>query len=118
MAFKRERFTFIQHEVDENVPEVIALAPYKGKIYKGYAKCDPRDKFDIEVGKELASRRCNVKIATRRLKNAQTRYDNAMKQVQLATLELERALSHLTNSEKEYEEAYNLIDDITKNLSE
>ena len=117
MAYKKERYTFIQHEVDENVPEIIAFAPYKGKIYKGYAKCDPRDSFDVEVGKELAARRCNQKISTKRLRNAQERYQKAMAEVQKAHLELERSLSHLTNAEKEYEESVLLVEDFEKELS-
>ena len=45
---------------------IIAISSYAGKIVKGIAKCNPRDEFDLEVGKRLAAARCNTKIAKRR----------------------------------------------------
>ena len=49
---------------------VIAVSTYAGKNVKGIAKCDPRDTFDFEKGKELAISRCNAKIAEKRRKRA------------------------------------------------
>ena len=49
---------------------VIAVSTYAGKNVKGVAKCDPRDTFDFEKGKELAIARCNAKIAEKRKKRA------------------------------------------------
>ena len=49
---------------------VVAVSTYAGKNVKGIAKCDPRDTFDFEKGKELAIARCNAKIAEKRKKRA------------------------------------------------
>ena len=45
---------------------VIAISTYAGKTVKGIAKVDPRDTFDPEVGKQLATARCAEKIAIKR----------------------------------------------------
>lgn len=57
--------------------KVVAVSTYEGKIVRGVAKCDPRDEFDAELGKQLAAARCNQKIAQKRVKRASKQYDNA-----------------------------------------
>lgn len=41
---------------------VMAIVRHCGHTFKGIAKCDPRDTFDIELGKKIARIRCLVKI--------------------------------------------------------
>ena len=58
------------------IPEkrkVVAYSSYAGQSVRGVAKCAPDDEFDVEFGKKLAAARCDVKVARRRLKRAQTR---------------------------------------------
>lgn len=73
-------------KVDGQPYGVIAVSTYEGRIVRGVAKCDPKDNFDLERGKQLAAARCNQKIAQKRkiradreLKKAVIAYDKAMK---------------------------------------
>ena len=85
--------------VDEERRKVIAVAKYKGKAVRGFAKCSPEDTFDIEKGKELAIARCMARIAEKRVQDAQ-------KKIQLNEIELDKAKLRKLNSEKRLEEAY------------
>lgn len=58
---------------------VIAVSTYEGKPVRGVAKCDPRDKFDLEKGKALAAARCNAKIAEKRCRRAEKERNKALK---------------------------------------
>ena len=64
--FPLERYKFY---IAKN--KVIAVSTYAGKTVRGVAVCADSDTFDIEKGKRLAAARCNVKIAEKRLKNAE-----------------------------------------------
>lgn len=64
--------------------KVIAISTYAGKTVRGVAKCDPRDEFDVEVGKRLAEARCNAKVAAKRLSRAIKKADEAEHQIDLA----------------------------------
>ena len=68
-TFDYKRYTFYCYD---NV--VCAKTTYAGKIVKGYAKCDPTDKFDLEAGKKLASARCALKVAEKRAKRANRKF--------------------------------------------
>jgi hypothetical protein len=57
--------------------KVIAISSFAGKAVKGYAKCNPKDEFDLELGKKLAAARCNQKIAKKRVTRAAHKYDAA-----------------------------------------
>lgn len=60
---------------------VIAVSSYAGRTVRGVAKLDPRDDFDEDFGKKLASARCNAKITNKRMKNALKKYEKAVKTV-------------------------------------
>ena len=57
---------------------VIAVSTYEGRKVRGVAKCDPRDVFDADAGRELAAARCNQKIAVKRHKRATRELNKAM----------------------------------------
>lgn len=65
MNYPIEKYKIIVHD-----HEVIAISTYAGKTVKGVAKADPRDEFDVEVGKKLAIARCAAKIAVKRQNRA------------------------------------------------
>lgn len=65
MNYPIEKYKIIVHD-----HEVIAISTYAGKTVRGVAKADPRDEFDVEVGKELAIARCAAKIAIKRQNRA------------------------------------------------
>ncbi len=54
----------------DNKNNIIAVSTYAGKTVKGVAKCDPRDAFDVEKGKDLAAARCDYKVAQKRERRA------------------------------------------------
>ena len=58
--------------------KVIAVSTYEGKTVRGVAKCDPRDNFDIELGKQLAAARCNQRIAQKRKMRARKELNKAL----------------------------------------
>ena len=79
--------------------KVICVSSYAGKTIKGVAKCAPGDTFDVEIGEELAKRRCDVKVA-------KARHRRAMKKCQEAERACAEALLHaLKMSEYEHDSA-------------
>lgn len=51
--------------------KIIAVSSFAGKKVRGVAKCSPEDKYDPNIGMDLATLRCNVKIASKRLARAE-----------------------------------------------
>lgn len=45
---------------------VTATTRYAGNIISATAKCDPSDKFDLDIGKKLAEKRLEYKVAKKR----------------------------------------------------
>ena len=66
MLFNLDKFEYVDHYITNadgsNIREIIALAHYNGKTYKGHARCHPDDTFDFATGKLLAARRCDLAI--------------------------------------------------------
>jgi hypothetical protein len=77
MKYGLEKYKFFIAEKGGKPYQVIATSTYAGKIVRGVAKCDPRDKFNLEFGKELAAARCALKIAEKRKARATTEYRKA-----------------------------------------
>ena len=78
--------------------KIVAVSTYEGKIVRGVAKCDPRDHFDPELGKELAAARCNQKIATKRQRRAD-------KELKKAVAAFDKAQKHMFAMNDYYEDA-------------
>ena len=118
MAFSKDKFKFVDHQLKtSDTREIIAIGEYLGKTVKGSAKCDPRDTFDSATGKELAARRCNFRIAEKRVENATLKVEEAQKALSEAQTKLEKALSYQAHANKEYSEASTLLLDLTKELN-
>ena len=108
MIFNVDNFQYVDHYVkNENgdkVREIIALAKYHGKTYRGKARCHPDDTFDLDIGKELAARRCDLAIRKARLADRnQAVYDvdefwglmlNIYKKANSAKEEYKEAMDH------------------------
>ena len=75
--FPLERYKFF---VVNNM--VVAVSSFAGHRVRATAKCDPRDKFDLEKGKRLAAARCNLKVAEKRRKHAHKQYLDLMREYQ------------------------------------
>lgn len=57
--------------------KTIALSTYAGNVVTAVAKCDDRDSFSEEAGRQLAAARCNEKIAEKRRKRAAAKVQEA-----------------------------------------
>lgn len=118
MAFSKNKFKFVDHQAKtSDTREIIAIREYLGKTIKGSAKCDPRDAFDSSIGEELAARRCNFKIAKKRLENANIKVETAQKALAEAQVALDKALNYHEYASKEYTDASNLLINYTKELN-
>ena len=51
--------------------KIVAESSFAGKKVRGVARCAPGDKYDPDIGMDLATLRCNVKIASKRLARAE-----------------------------------------------
>lgn len=96
--------------------KVIAVSTYAGKIIRGIAKCDPRDEFDLEKGKELAAARCGVKVATKRLKNADRKYKEALEARTKAQHQVEKMVDYKIDSANALIQAKEELEEIIKSL--
>ena len=88
-----------RHYVTGN--KVICVSSYAGKTVKGYAKCDPKDVFDLENGKKLARLRCDEKIAAKRVNRAAAKYAEAVEILKQAQAHVDRMNSYFMESQDE-----------------
>ena len=77
MKYGLDKYRFFIAEKDGKPYQVIAVSTYAGKEVRGVAKCDPRDEFNLEFGKQLAAARCAYKIAEKRKARAIAEYRKA-----------------------------------------
>lgn len=96
--------------------KVIAVSSFGGKDVKGIAKCDPSDTFSLKTGKELAEARCNLKVATKRTKFAETKLNEALDTFNKAAEYLAYMKTYHTDSLAKREEAQKAVDDILAKL--
>ena len=71
MNYSLDKYKFYEYNDPKGKKTVSAVSTYAGRTVKGYAKCDPRDSFNIENGKKLAAARCNAKVSAKRMKRAE-----------------------------------------------
>ena len=90
-------------QIASNVVE--ALSSYGGELVRGVAKCAPEDTFSLEYGMQLASARCELKIADKRLKRASAKYLEAQAEAQKALARLEKMKNYFCDSTDLYDEA-------------
>lgn len=68
------------HYYTDNKSIVVVTSTYAGKIVRGVAKRHGDDEFNYEYGKALAKARCDAKVAERRVKRAEDKYEEAVSQ--------------------------------------
>ena len=85
--------------------KVIAVSTYAGRTVRGVAKCDPRDTFDIEVGKDIAAARCNIKVSRKRKARALREYDKAAQALARAWSQQLKMRDYLADAEREVNQA-------------
>lgn len=109
MKYSLDKYKYYQFKNENGGTTVSAVSTYAGRTVKGYAKCDPRDEFDIEKGKELAAARCGVKIANKRVARASRKY---MEAARAAT----EAQAYFDRMKQYYMDAVDQADEAGENL--
>lgn len=112
MKYPLEKYRFYS---DDN-GKVIAVSTYAGRFVRGSAKCAPGDKFNPEIGKQLAAARCNEKIAKKRHERAAAKYVEAVQQATAAVDYAKKMKEYVANSYMEYNEAAQEVDTMEKVL--
>lgn len=79
--------------------KVVVASTYAGKVVRGTAKCNPGDKFDLDIGIELAKLRCDRKIAKKRYKRALAKQAEAVIQLVNATINKEKMDAYLADAD-------------------
>lgn len=87
------------YRVYETPNRVIAVSSFAGQTVRGVAKCNPADEFDSEKGTALATARCGVKIAEKRVKRAYAKVDEAKAQVYAAIAYMSDMLQYQADAE-------------------
>ena len=109
MEHSLEKYKYYTFKNENGGTTVVAVSSYAGKPVKGYAKCDPRDDFDLEEGKRLAAARCNVKVANKRVARASQKY------LEAATAAMEAA-EHFEKMKQYYMDSVDKADDAAEGL--
>jgi len=111
MNYPIEKYKIIVHD-----HEVIAISTYAGKTVRGVAKADPRDEFDVEVGKELAIARCAAKIAIKRQNRAKKCLATAQKRLEEAQAWVKKMSDYTSDSMVEASKAVDALYEIEQKL--
>lgn len=96
--------------------KVIAVSSFGEQPVKGVAKCDPSDTFSLEIGKELAEARCNLKVASKRAKYADAKLDEALETFNAAAAYLCYIKKYHTNALNTRDEAQKTVDAVLAKL--
>lgn len=87
------------YRVYETPNRVIAVSSFAGQTVRGVAKCNPADNFNSEKGIALATARCGVKIAEKRVKRAYAKVDEARAAVDAAVAHLAEMMKYQSDAE-------------------
>lgn len=91
---------------------VYAVSTYAGKTVKGTATCHENDIFNLEIGKDIATARCNEKVAKKRLNRA----DRKLREAELALTKARGIYNDMYDYYRRSYEAYYDAKRETKNL--
>ena len=105
MKYSLDKYKFYQFKNEKGGMTVSAVSSFAGRPVKGLAKCDPRDDFNIEKGKELAAARCNKKVAEKRLARASEKYMEAARAADAAYEYYDRMKQYYMDSVDKADEA-------------
>ena len=114
MDFNRYDYYHYTNKEGQNV--VAAVSTYAGRTVKGYAKCDPRDEFNMESGKKLAAARCNENVAEKRVRRAQRKVTEAKAALNKAIVHMQYMEDYLSNSIVAHSDAVAALDKILKKM--
>lgn len=87
--------------------KVHAVSKYAGKTVRATAICSPNDEFDIGIGMGVAGRKCNIKVAEKRVRHAEQRLTEARAAHDAAVEELCAAYDYYDNAIDQAADAMN-----------
>ena len=116
MNYSLDKYKFYEYNDPKGKKTVSAVSTYAGRTVKGYAKCDPRDGYNVDNGKKLAAARCNAKIAAKRVKRASAKYLEAQQQLAEAKRFMARMTEYYTDAVDQLDEANAAITDMMKSM--
>ena len=116
MRFDLSKYKFAFFKDGNGKTTISARSTYAGKTVKGYAKCDPRDSYNVEFGKALAAARCNAKIAEKRVARAQRQVAKAARMVKDAQAYEAKMNAYLSDSIIEADNAESHVADLLKEM--
>ena len=94
----------MNYQYFEGNNKVVCVSTFAGKPVRGVAKCDvSSDYFDIEVGKKLATARCDCKINHKRVNSAKRKLAEALKAEEYAKERVEKMRKYLADSTADYD---------------
>lgn len=113
-SLDKYKYYFMKPKNEIDAYHVIAVSSYAGKTVRGVAKCDPKDKFDLEKGKELAAARCQAKVSTKRLARAKKKLAEATEALEKAQKFYNDMTTYFNDSERD-KEMYDSVVERLKN---
>ena len=95
---------------------VYCVSTYAGKVVKGRASCADEDEYVAFNGAELAKARCDVKVAEKRVKNANKKYKEAEIAFRAAEKRLSKMNSYVKDSKAELTENKKILNRLLKSM--
>lgn len=85
--------------------KIIAVSSFAGKKVRGVAKCSPEDRYDPNIGMDLATLRCNLKIASKRLARAEQKKYEAYEAFATAAQHYDAMSTYWSDAVQDYNNA-------------
>lgn len=96
--------------------KTIAVSSYAGRAVRGISRCDDRDTFNEESGRQLAAARCNEKIAKKRRMRAASKLQEASDQLEAAQRYYNKMRDYYDDSTDELMEARHKVKELLLDL--
>ena len=116
MKYSLDKYKFYQYKDKNGKDTVAAASTYAGRTVKGYAKCDPKDQFSIEKGKELAAARCNAKVSAKRMKRAERKMAEAQALLDQAQAHYDKMVNYFNDASRDKSFAENEVNCLLKEM--
>ena len=104
-----------KYYVDSN-NSIYAVSSYAGKTVRGVSKCDPKDEFNMDKGKELAAARCQAKVSTLRLKRATKKLNEAEKALEKSQAHYDNMVKYFNDSARDKEMYDSVAEKLAKEM--
>ena len=105
-----------KYYVDGKNRMVIAICRYAGRNVRGTAKCSPDDEFDIELGKKLATARCEEKKAKIKIQNASAKYLEASLAAEKAKRRLFKMQQYFMDAVDQHDAAVEAVNEVISEI--